>query len=375
MKKFQYIEDYIEFISGNVDVNGKRSWNFHHKSPISLANYDVGFVTSASDAIQQGTALTDRQAQLAEKIIATYARQLKKVGIDQPDQKLYKLGQRVVDRSVSLTRRGDLLLLRFPFNDRMINEVKSFANEAQGRAFWSKDDRSWCAALTEFNVSWMVAFATANHISVAPEVKELFDAILDCEQTPFAIELKFSDDKKLYIDNAPESLREYIDANIGWDNAIALIDCAGPLGYTISKEISDIIKTQESEEFLKLCSGRSIDFASTADKYTVGQVVQWAIAVNRLPIVVYNPNFLTPDTSLYEEYFDPSEICLVNLKSSAQPIDYSAKVIYTNRVLTDWEGRLPLLVSYANLMHSVGKKELMNKAEKIVYLCAPLPKR
>jgi hypothetical protein len=358
-----------------MDKAGKKSWTFMPKSPLSLANYDVGFLTSVSEQIQQGKGLTDRQATLAEKIIATYARQLTKQGIDQPDQKLYKLGQRVVDRSSSLTRKDDKLMLRFPFNEKMINDVKTFVQEAQGSIQWSQDERAWCSAITEFNVSWLVGYSNANRIFVSPDVQVLFDAILEVEKTPFAIQLKFSADKKLYIENAPDSMREYIEANIGFDNAMALIDSAGPLGYTISDEISEIVKANESPEFLKLCQGKVIDFANDANKYTVGKVVEWAIAVNRLPIVVYNPNFLTPDTTLYEQFFDPSEISLINLKTPESAIDYSAKVIYTNKVLTDWEGRLPLLVSYANLMHSVGKKDFMNKAEKIVYLCAPLPRR
>lgn len=362
-------------MSGYMDKNGRKSWTFMPKSPLSLANYDVGFLTSVSEQIQQGKGLTDRQATLAEKIINTYARQLTKLGVEQPDTKQYRLGQRVVDRSSNLTRKDDLLMMRFPFNEKMIHDVKEFSQEAQGRVFWDSELKVWCSAITEFNVSWLVGYCDTNRISVGPEVRELFDAILDCEKTPFAIQLKFGADKKLYIENAPDSMREYIEANIGFDNAMALIDSAGPLGYTISDEISEIVKANESPEFLKLCAGKVIDFANTADKYTVSQVVQWAIAVNRLPIVVYNPNFLTPDTTLYEQFFDPSEISLINLKTSEPAIDYSAKVVYTNRVLTNWEGRLPLLVSYANLMHSVGKKDFMNKAEKIVYLCAPLPKR
>lgn len=376
MTKLKYIEDYMQFIAGYTDKNGKViSW-FASKAPISLASYDVKFVDSVSEQIAQGKALTDRQAVLAEKIIVTYERQLRKLGVDQPDKKEYKLGQRTVDRSSSLVRKDDLLMIRFPFNEQMIASVKEFAKNAQGRVFWSKDDRAWCTAITEFNVSWLVAYASANHISVDAEVKEMFDRIIEVEETPFAIELKIDENGKPFISNAPDSLREYVEAYIGFDDLYALVDSAGVLGFTISEEISQVMDQNHSRAFTKLCSGRVIDLSPSEHKYSIDEVVEWAVTVNRLPIVVFNPNFLTPKIDEYKKYFSESEISVVSHRTGALPItvDPSIKLVYTNTVL-EWSARLPLLISYANLMHSTSKKGFMSKAEKIVYLCEALPKR
>ena len=54
---------------------------FIHK-PISLANYDVGFVNNAVRSINKGEGLSDRQRALTIKLVSKYERQYKRLGID-----------------------------------------------------------------------------------------------------------------------------------------------------------------------------------------------------------------------------------------------------------------------------------------------------
>jgi len=81
--------------------------------------------------------------------------------------------------------------------------------------------------------------------------------------------------------------------------------------------------------------------------------------------------------SEYKKFFEEDEIKVITLKDN---IDFSSlsddkiKLIYSNRIITDWKGRMPLLVTYANLMHGSTKKEFLSKAEKVVYYCATLPR-
>ena len=370
---FPNIEYYIEYIAGKRDIKGTPTW-FSANPPIALATYDVSFVESVADQTMGGTAMTDRQAALAERLIEKYAKQLRKHGVEQPDHKTYKLGPRAIDRSSSLTRKDDLAYIRFPYDEQKIQTVKTFCSTAQGRVFWSKDDKAWCFGLTEYNISWAVTFAQAHKIYVEPEIQELFDLVIAAEQTPYAIELRLTDDKQFYIENAPESLTEYITAHIGYDNIYSLVDSAGVLGYTVSKEISDGMVATHNDAFMKLCAGKSIDLTPSSNKYTMSDVIDWALAVDRLPIVVYNPNFLTPNIAEFQKYFRDDEIQIVTMKDTGT-IDSNAKVIYTSKVLNDWQGRMPLLITYANLMHSTTKKEFMSIAEKIVYYCETLPKR
>jgi hypothetical protein len=66
MKKFQYVEDYIEVINGDRDPVTGKLFGLFDTTPaiISLARYDVSIVDSMSQAVQSGKSLTDKQADL-----------------------------------------------------------------------------------------------------------------------------------------------------------------------------------------------------------------------------------------------------------------------------------------------------------------------
>lgn len=363
------IESYIEFIAGYRDSTGKQINWWVNEPVIQLASYDIGFVTSVAEStISHSVAMSHRQAQLAEKLIGTYAKQLKKLSIDQPDHKHYRLGHREVVHVNSLSLSGDMLFFRFTFNNKMISDIKAFAKESQGRVYWDKDEKAWVFAATEYNVSWAVAYAQSCRIPVAPEAQELFDLIVETEQNPELIELQLIDGK-LVIQNAPDSLLEYVTENIGFDDIYALVDNAGVLAYSVSPEILEIIENLHGKAFTKLCSQRHIDIQEGIE-----DIIKWAKEVNRLPICVYNPNILNLNLDTFQQYFEEGDIQLIDLKNHTITVDPTKKLVYTNKIIP-WEGRMPLLITYANLMQGATKRSFVNKAEKIVYYCPPLPRR
>ena len=372
--KFQYIEEYVEFIGGLIDTNGKKiGW---WPTPVlQLANYDVNFVTSVAEQVSQNKGLSDRQAALVERLILKYERQLAKRGVEQPDHRNYRTPLREVDRSSSLTLREDnMLYLKFPFDNNKILTIKEFMKNSQGRVAWSKDDKAWTFGLTEYNVSWLVTFCKSHNIQVDEPVLGLFDAILEIEQTPFKIELQYVDGK-LHIENAPDSMNDYIATSVGFKNIYALVDMAGALGYTVSEEIAQIMTAEHGAPFMELCAGKDIDFVPKDRK--LEDIIEWAITVDRLPICVYNPNFLVPDLTPFQKYFSDDEIEQISLKDPIDDVlvDSRTKVVYTNKILSTWQGRMPLLITYANLMHGATKRGFLDQAEKVVYYCEQLPKR
>lgn len=376
---FPFIEDYIEFIAGYKDIRGNYvgTWNV---PAISLASYDVSFVQSvATQTLEKGVSLSYKQAILVENLISKYERQLTKLHVEQPNHRAYRHPLREVTHVSSLTFEDEMLYFRFPFDNTKILEIKAFLPHAHGRVMWNKDKKAWVFAPTEFNVNWVVAYAQRYNIPVSKEVQEMFDLIIEAEKTPFKIELNMDEDGKFYIENAPESMQAYLDMYIGLDDVLKLVDNAGVLGYTINKEIEEIVKAEYGSTFLKLCADRNIDLVpNSKENHSLSDIIEWAIAVDRLPICVYNPNFLTADLFEYKKYFTDDEIKVVTLKDNAdfsEIVDEKIKVSYTNKIIPDWEGRMPLLITYANLMHGSTKKMFLDKAEKIVYYCATLPRR
>jgi len=374
---FPHIETYLEFIGGHRDAQGKQTFSWMNPNRIKLATYDVNFIDSVTEQTMRNVGLTDKQAFLAEKLIATYEKQLKKLGIDQPDHKNYRLGIRTINRSKCLTLVDNKLHMRFPFDEDLINEIKLFAKTSQGIVFWDHENKVWSFANTEYNLSWAVMLAQSNGMQVDAEVMELFNLILEAEQTPYAIELKYGDDG-CYIENAPSSMVEYLEANGGFDDIYKLVDYSGALGYTVSEEISQLMQTELGSPFMKLCADRAINMTPSTGACKMEDILEWAIAVDRTPIVVYNPNFLKVDMTVFEKYFKPEEIQTISLKGDPTlpiVVDPVAQIVYTNKVLPDWQGRMPLLITYANLMHGANKRRFLVCAEKVVYYCSPLPGR
>lgn len=375
---FAEIETYIEFIAGYRDITGKQI-NYWPSPVIALASYDVGFVESVStQTIDRHIALSTKQANLALQLIKKYERQLRSMSVQQPDHNNYRMPLRDVVHVNRLSLENNHLYFRFTFNNSMILDIKNFLKEAQGEVKWNKDAKAWVFALTEYNVSWAVAYAKAKKIPVDSTVMELFDLIVETEKVPYAIELRLNDKGTLYIENAADSLNEYIEKHIGFNNIYALVDSAGALGYTVSKEISEVIESEHSKVFMKLCANKNIDLDAVKESMSLDDIIEWAVKVDRLPICVYNPNFLKPDISVYQKYFEDSEIQVITMKDAGQnsvEVKPTTKIVYTNKILDAWEGRMPLLVSYANLMHGITKKTFMGKAEKVVYYCASLPRR
>lgn len=379
---FDDIETYIEFIAGYRDTTGKQtSYYVSDAAVISLASYDVGFVMSIADqTLLQGIALSTKQAELSLRLIKKYEKQLSKLAIQHPDHTNYRHPLRNVVHINSLTLEHGKLYFRFKFDNAKILDIKAFVKESQGKVDWHSDAKAWVFALTEYNVSWAVAYAQSKKIHVETEVQELFDLIIETEQTPYDIELRMGDDG-CYISNIPSSMAEYIDKNIGYDNIYSLVDSAGVLGYKISPEIAEVITAENGPAFMKLCAAREIDYGIGEVKdFTIKEIIEWAKIVDRLPIVIYNPNIVSPEkTADIGPFFSPEEIQIVDLKTrlnkTTVPLDPSIKVVYTNKVLENWEGRMPLLITTANLMHGGTKRTFLGKAEKIVYYCESLPRK
>jgi hypothetical protein len=369
------IEDYIEFIAGYKDQNGKIIGWFSPTSPIQLASYDTGFFQSVGEQISVGTALSDKQAALAEKLIATYARQLKKHNVEQPDHKKYRLGQRTVDRSTSLTlaTEENVLRFRFPYDVRMINDIKAFMKDSQGDVTWNKDAKAWEFAVTEYNVSWTAAYAKMKGICLDKDTQELFELIMEAEQTPYKIELSV-EDGKCVISNAPDSMLDYIAQHVDATDLYQMVDNAGVLGYTVSDELKEIFAQTHPPSFVKLCEQRTIE--ANPNDTDLTEILEWAKAVGRTPIIAYNPNYTKTDMAAYRNAFAEDEIQIVKAGDSTDSVDFTKKLIYTNKILPlPSDVRIRLLITYANLMHGSTKRGLLTQADKIVYYCETLPKR
>ena len=198
MKRFSSVEDYIEVMNGDLDPDTGRIYNLFNSTPpiVSLARYDVQILSSMSQATQSGRALTDRQAELAVKLVLKYRKQLEKLDIDVApvETPTYRLGIRQIDRRRMLLIDNDRIVLKFPYDTTVINDLRDLSKISQGRWRFDSAGRSWILALTETNVVAANGFAQNHQFEIAPEFKQFIESIEACEQQPYQIELVKQDE-------------------------------------------------------------------------------------------------------------------------------------------------------------------------------------
>jgi hypothetical protein len=227
---------------------------------------------------------------------------------------------RQVDRSRKAYIENNKLILKFPYDSELITAVKNQSKQGDGSAVFDAEEKIWQFGITESVVNWICAISENHNIEVDKSVTDLYIKILECEQKPFAIELR--DTGTGYeIVNAADSLKEYIVSclgGFGYDNIVALIDNAEVLGYTVPKELLlDFYSKFRSELTVRqrLCVSRRQRYFSK-NKLGLEEIVEYARRTNRLPVYVYATGLPKTSTEevkyLRQEGVDTKIKCLVS---------------------------------------------------------------
>jgi hypothetical protein len=372
MKTYTYVEDYLEVINGDRDPNtGKIYGLFDSTQPIvSLARYDVSVLASMSAATQSSRALTDRQAELAVKIIQKYRKQLEKleISIAPIDNPQYRHGIRTIDRRKLLYIENDHIVLQFPYDTKLIDDLRDLAKLSQGSWRFASEPKAWRLAITETNVIAANGFAENHEFEISEEFKTYVQEVVRCEQIPYAIKL-VKTDAGLSIQNAANSLTEAINNYCGFDftNIDTLVDNSAVYGYTVDVNIQQDIVARHSPRIYNLMAAQEFKFTPDSDHTIYEDLVKYAEATGRYPIYVYEPD-LTGRLykNFVKQYFDLADVHRVtNLKSES--VTVHKKVIYFHKYTAAWDQPIPLLVSGQGMMHGGEKTLLLQRAEKVVY--------
>jgi hypothetical protein len=375
MKTYAHVEDYLEVISGKKDVNLNQptnsGWFVVPKPLISLARYDVGFIESVTDTTIMGGAMTDRQAELALKIILKYQKQLAQHGVDVSTISVprYRKPLRVIDRVSSCWIEDNMVLVKFPYDQNLIAEFRELVKESQGEARFDRERKVWFVAMTEFNVNFVVTWAGTRQFDVSTELIELQTMILDCEKTPWKIQLKRDSTGQLVFENAESSLTDYLSSmgvTVDNNNLIRLADLSNVLCYELSALLWYEVEKIAGADIVSLIRARSYEL--TGDFEQIERVYRYAKLVNRLPVVIYDPS---PTNTLgrYQALWGEDQIAVVgNHKTVA---DTSRPVVWSHRVIRELDP-IPLLISHVGLIAGAERQIMIQNSEKIVYFARRL---
>lgn len=364
MLKFTHVEDYIELLAG-YDPSTNTGVIFNSsKYQFSLARYDVNIVESmANSTVWSNQALTDKQGELAVKLVLKYRRQYANHGIDispVEENPVWRMPLRKIDRSQRIWIEDNNILVRFPYHQDWINELRTLKDSGQGRAMWDHEKKLWELGITEYNVNYLVNWAHGKTFEIDTQVQELYNKIISAEKTPYEIKLVI-DNNKFDIINAESTLKDYIETHMGGfglDNVIRLVDNAGVFGYTIDKNI-------KYPELLDLFGpDREIHIPST-EPGSLDLIFDYAELTDRWPVCIYNPGTLKVDLSKFQD----KDIVHFDITGKTKTCDYNyydVKVIYANKIPKNWNYKIPLMVSTVEMMYGGARLEWLNQAEKII---------
>ena len=377
MIKYTTVEDYLEVIAGLKDpVTLKKTnanqWFVDFSPIISLARYDTDVLNSMSTAVNEGKSLTERQGELAVKIVVKYKRQLAAKDIDvAPVEE--KANWRQPLRKMDYTRRinivDDAIVVSFPYNTELIEELRVFKKDSQGACDWDKDKKQWRVALTEYNLVWITTWAGFKEFEIDAKAKRLMAMIDAVEKKPYAIELQLTD-TGCEITNCPESLNTYINDKLGGfelENLLRLVDNSARLGYTVSREIADLVVAGTDPRFYNLATAREVKLDPTTVVDDFASVLDYADRVGSWPVVVYEPDLSGKLLKRLVELRGQNNIAHVLNKKDIKDETMTARYIHT---VVPVSFDIPLLISSAGMIYGGDKSLMVQNAEKIVYCSA-----
>ena len=375
MNKYTTVEDYLEVIAGIKDPvtlkTKPHSWLDAFDPIVSLARYDTDVLNSMSSTANEGRALTEKQGELAVKLVLKYKRQLAAKGVDVSpveERAMWRLPLRAMDYTRKLSVANDQIQVTFPFNSTLIEGLRDFRKESQGQGVWDKEAKVWSFALTEYNLVWLSTWAEQNNFEIDSEVSRLNALIATVEATPYTIELQYADDK-LTITNCPDSLCEYIESNLGGfgvDNLLRLIDMSSVLGYTVSKAIADQIVVSSTPRFYNLAVSREVKLDPTTITENLASVLDYADEMKRWPVVVYEPDLSGKLLAQLKQLRQG----VVEISRDTKKRTWEDGFKYYHCTVPLIEAKIPLLISSAGMMFGGDKALMVQNAEKIVYCAA-----
>lgn len=370
MKTFPTVEDYLEVIAGKRDIaqgNVKSpGWLGYDFAPIvNLARYDTEFLDSVTDHTLGAGALTDRQADLAVKLISKYQRQLASKGIDTEPMVTpqYRKPLRMIDRSRRCWVDGDHMVLKFPYETKMIQQLREMLQQRQGFAHFVKEEKMWHIALSEFNVNFVVAWAVANQFEISQELLSIMDEILAVEKQGFAIQLSRINGQ-LTIENAEQSLLDYLaeqGVELKEENLLRLADLGSELGYTVSDSLWEEVDRIAGADISVFIRKSSYELIGNFEQ--IPRLFAYAQLVNRLPMIVFDPSASGSDQN-YLELLGAENVAVQGNKNKINATD--APVIWTHKVMRELDN-IPLLVSHVGLLAGAEKSLMVQNSRKIIY--------
>jgi hypothetical protein len=298
-------------------------------------------------------ALTDRQAELAVKLVAKYNKQLNRLGIELDgieQNPVFRMPTRQVDRTRRVTIKDGKILVTFPFDDSLITQLRAINSKytSISSLYFDYADKNWVVPFSEPIILELNDIVVKANFELDQNFKLLVDKILDVKQQPYLIELNFDSFGNLYIEHAEESLVEYIENNCGGfnsSNLLKLVDLSSALGYSVSPKIV--------EELVAKYPSVNVNHLLLRENHVsdLKQVTEYCRLVDRQQVYVHTNNQLWLRSELIN-YYSSSEI--------------ANNIHYINKVGPNLD-KIPTLITTEAMMAGIKRQHMLQIADKIFF--------
>jgi hypothetical protein len=142
----RYIEDLVEqFVLGKIRVS-----NFDEKISHSLGLQCL-----------EGKAFTQKQSEIALRLVRKYRAQFKNLGVDVDtllENSIFKFPIRIIDQTkiVQLDDKNKKIVIKFPYNQNVVTLLRSInQKDKMSKAEWDPDKKYWTLDLNETSLAFI----------------------------------------------------------------------------------------------------------------------------------------------------------------------------------------------------------------------------
>jgi len=217
-----YVEDYIDLLAGKIACEHCNNYDI-----VKLAKYDYSPVRNISRIVESDRGLSDRQRELAIKIVHTYRRQFAKHGYDCEhvvENPKWRSPLRTVDRTKLVCIKDHRLTVKFPFEPTMVDHFRNLQRYSSekypwiGEIEWNKTEKHWTFCLTEHNMLGIYNLTKNKNFEYCNNFNTIITKILKVKKSKNAYQIICDIvDGKIKIHNASESLQQSFDAQVTGD--------------------------------------------------------------------------------------------------------------------------------------------------------------
>ena len=293
----RYVEDYLEFLYGTMDKEGNStsafSYSMLNKGKIKLATYDKSPVASMGSFCmkarvdQYESCLTDRQVELARKIITKYRRQLLLHGIILPDSDQdieLRHPTRKIDRTKYLEHDAEKkqLNLKFPYDPKKISTLHDYVNTGAGKVEWTNAERRWQFDLTEGNVAKILELFQNEDLKIDESLTEIITDVMSAG--PKDLPCIAIHDDMMHLPNCHPRVDEYM-RSVGWDpsqlDKLAIwASQAVSLGLQVDESAIDLLLERYSKDIVDIIINRKSTLPS--NNHPDGPWYDYLLEVNEI---------------------------------------------------------------------------------------------